>query len=715
MNFKNLVEWSFAGAPLRRWPSRSLVISLLAPLCIGGTLLAQTNAPPVESDSKSKPGVTNVSELPPVVITASPLPSSLFDLAAPVTVLSDEKLRDRMSSTLGETLANEPGITSSYFGPNASRPIIRGLDGDHIRILQNGVGNMDVSALSPDHNVAQDPLTVKKIEVVRGPAALLYGPTAVGGVVNVIDNRIPDTRIDSPITGALEGRYTSPDNGRSFGGVTEGGYKGFNYHIDGFYRQNDDLSIPGFARSARLRAIDPLPPGETEVKGKLVNSQGQADGGAGGLSYVWDKGYVGGSFLGYESDYGTVAEEDVTIRMIQKRWDLAGAFYDPVNFLQSVKWKFGSSYYGHTEFEGPDPGTIFKEDGLNGRIEALHKPIGRMEGAFGYEARRDELSVTGAEGFLPSTDSLTHSAFLFEEVKWDKVRLQFGGRFDHSSVDADSFTTEWTGVTHPAGSREFNTGSGSVGGVYRFVEGYSAALNASYTMRAPLHEELFANGPHLATGQFVVGDPTLDAERSYGFDFTLRKEAGKVTAAATFFYTHFDNFISLSPTGATETNPDNGETVPVFQYVGVPADFIGGEASVMFHLLEEGKNKLHLELKTDYTRATETDSDNPLPRIPPWRFGGDLVYDWNNRLGASISVLRVQDQGRTAPNELATDGYTMLNVGVTYRIVTGKVNWDLLVKGTNLLDEEARVHTSFLKDIAPLGGRGAIVSLRASF
>jgi iron complex outermembrane receptor protein len=660
-------------------------------------------------------GYTNVSELPPMVVSASPLPSSLFDLAAPVTVLSGEKLRDQMSSTLGETLSAEPGITSSYFGPNASRPIIRGLDGDHIRILQNGVGNMDVSALSPDHAVAQDPLTVKKIEVVRGPAALLYGPTAVGGVVNVIDNRIPDTRIDRPITGQLEGRYTSPDNGRDFGGVAEGGYKGFNYHMDGFYRLSDNVEIPGFARSKRLREMDPLPPGEVEEKDKLINSQAQSDGGAGGLSYVWDKGYIGGSFLGYESDYGTVAEKDVTIEMLQKRWDLAGAFYDPVNFLQSVKWKFGDSDYKHTEFEGPEPGTLFKEDGLNGRLEALHKPIGLMEGAFGYEARRDQLSVTGAEGFLPPTDSLSHSFFVFEEVKWDKIRLQFGGRFDHSTVDADSFTTEWTGVTHPAGSREFNTGSGSAGLVYRFIEGYSAGLNASYTMRAPLHQELFANGPHLATGTFEVGDRTLDAERSYGLDFTLRKEIGEITGAATFFYTHFEDFISLSSTGTTETNPDNGETVPVFHYIGVPADFLGVEGSVMFHLLEQPKHKLHLELKTDYTQATDSDTDKPLPRIPPWRFGGELAYDWNEKVGASISAFRVQEQDRVSTNELPTDGYTMLNVGVTYRLATGPVTWDLLVKGTNLLDEEARVHTSFLKDIAPLPGRGATVALRASF
>lgn len=686
-------------------------------LWIGSTtlMLAQTNQPGASAVPDTTAGTNLITELPPMVITASPSPNSLFDLATPVTVLAEEQLRERLATTLGETLASEPGIQSTYFGPNASRPVIRGLEGSHIRVLQNGVGNMDVSELSPDHAVAQDPLTIKRIEVVRGPAALLYGPTAVGGVVNIIDNRIPDTDVPRPVTGQLEGRFTSSNKGRGFGGVIEGGYRGLNYHMDGFIRENDELDIPGLARSRRLRQLDPRPLNE-EPRDTLPNSQGQADGGAGGLSYVWDKGYAGGSFAGFESDYGTVAEEEVTIRMTQRRWDLAGAFYEPIDFLKSVRWKFGASDYEHTEFEGTEAGTVFKEDGLNGRLEALHRSLGRVEGSFGYEARRDELSVQGEEGFLPPTDSLVNSLFVFEEIKWDKVRLQFGGRYDRTRAEADEFTTGWTGVTHPAGSRDFNNGSGSAGVVYDFADDFSTSLNFSYTERAPIHQELFGNGPHLATGQFVIGDPTLSTERCYGLDYTIRRETGKITGSSTFFFTHFDNFVSLEPTGTSVPNPeDPSEALPVFRYSGVPANFVGVEASVMFHFLEEGEHRLHLELKTDYTHATNTDTDEPLPRIPPWRYGADLVYDWKDRFTATVSVLRANSQHRTIMDELPTDGYTMLNLGVTYRFGTGPVDWDLLVRGTNLLDEEARLHTSFLKDIAPLPGRGAVVALRLSF
>jgi iron complex outermembrane receptor protein len=339
-------------------------------------------------------------------------------------------------------------------------------------------------------------------------------------------------------------------------------------------------------------------------------------------------------------------------------------------------------------------------------MEVLHKPIGRFEGAVGYEGRHDKLTASGVEAFLPPTDSLVNSAFIFEEVKWEQVRLQFGGRMDRSDIDADADPK-----FGPARSETFTTGSGAAGVVYRPTEKYSGALNFSYTQRAPVQKELFANGPDIGAGNFTVGDSTLQPEHSYGLDLTLRKESGIVTGTATFFYTHFENFITAVPRGTS----DPTFNLPIYDYKGIPADFLGSEGSVKFRLLEEKPHKVYLELKTDYVQATETRTDNPLPRIPPWRFGGELSYEWNDRLTATLDVQRAQSQHRVAPNELPTDGYTMLNLAVTYRLVTGAVTWDLLVKGTNLLDEEARLHTSFLKDIAPLAGRGALVALRASF
>ena len=438
----------------------------------------------------------------------------------------------------------------------------------------------------------------------------------------------------------------------------------------------------------------------------MPNSQAHSAGGVAGISYVWEKGYVGGSFQRFNNNYGTVAEPDVTDHMSQSRFDLAGAFYEPISLIQSVKWKFGHSDYKQTEFEGSEPGTTFKLDALNGRIEALHKPLGPFEGAVGYEVRRDELNVKGDEASLPPTDSLVNSAFVFEEVKWDKVRLQFGGRIDQSDLEASADPS-----FGPARSKHFTTGSGAIGVVYRPVEQYSGALNFSYTQRAPVQKELFSNGPDIGSGYFLVGASDLKPERSYGLDFTLRKESGWITGSATFFYTHFENFITPAPRGAI----DPTFNLPIYDVKGLPTDFLGAEGAVMFHLLERDKQKLLFELKTDYVRARNADTDQPLPRIPPWRFGGELSYELNECFGASIEIMRTQSQHDTAPNELPTDGFTMLNVGASYRLSTGPVAWDLIVKGTNLLDEEARLHTSFIKDIAPLAGRGALVALRASF
>lgn len=685
----------------------SAVLAATVGLFCASGLAQQTNAPAPPPSA----GVTNT--LPTVVVTASPLPSDLFDLAQPVTVMTGQRLARALTSTLGETLGREPGISSSYYGPNSSRPIIRGLDRDHIRLIQNGVSMMDASAVSVDHTVAQDPLTITRVEVVRGPAALLYGPTAVGGVVNTIDNRIPDVRMPSVATGKIEGRYSSVDSGRSLSGVIEGtpysqGAAGFNFHLDGFERANSDLTIPGFARSRLLRETNPLPPGEIEPRDTLENSQADSRGGSAGTSYVWEKGYVGGAFQTFNNHYGTVAEEDVTIRMFQRRWDLAGAFYDPAKFLQSIKWKFGSADYKQTEFENPVPGTVFTLDSINARVEALHAPLGKFEGAVGYEARHEDLRVTGDEAFLPPTDTMIHSAFIFEEVKWEKARLQFGARMDHTVLAASEDSKFGS-----AKSETFATGSGSAGIVLRLNENFSQALNLSYTQRAPVHQELFANGADLGAGAFLIGTADLEAERSYGIDLTLRKESatGGVTGSVTCFYTRFENFISPEPIGAI----DPTFKLPIYKFRGVPAEFAGVETSVTVPLLVQGQHRLELELKSDFTRATNTDTDEPLPRIPPLRFGANLSYEKKDQFSATLEFLRAQPQHRVTANELPTDGYSLIDISFTIRLGTGPVMWDLLIKGSNLLDEDARLHTSFLKDIAPLPGRGASVALRASF
>ena len=283
-----------------------------------------------------------------MVVTAAPLDRTLFEQAQPVSVLSGDALKLRLEPTLGETLSQEPGITSTSFGPAASRPIIRGLDADRIRVLQNGSSTIDASATSVDHAVSFDPVSASSIEIVRGPATLLYGPNAIGGVVNVIDNRIPDELIDVPLTGTLGARYGSVSAERGGDFILEGGVRGFNYHLEGYKRATDDLSIPGYARSERLREREPLEEGEKEARDTLPNSNLRTEGLSGGTSYVWDKGYLGLAYSGFNTNYGTVAEREVTIDLEQRRWDARGEITTPLPAIKSIKWNLGISDYEHT-------------------------------------------------------------------------------------------------------------------------------------------------------------------------------------------------------------------------------------------------------------------------------------------------------------------------------------------------------------------------------
>jgi len=715
-----------------------LLLGLLAP---AGGALAQT-APPAAPASTNR--THNVhAELPPVVVTASPIPSSLFDLAQPVTVLTDEKLRQQLSSTLGETLARQPGINSTYFGPNASRPVIRGLGGDRVRILQNGLGTMDVSNTSDDHAVAVDPIALKRIEVVRGPAALLYGPNAVGGVVNQIDGRIPEQRLERAFSGRADVRVDSPSTGKVGALMVEGGAKnGWNYHLDGFRRESDNLAIPGFAQTAAQRATT----GDTTA-GKLPGSQATADGGAIGTSYVWDKGHIGASFQGLNNDYGVVTDPAVNIRLHQRRFDLAGSFLQPFDAIQSIKYKVGRADYRHTEYDAGAPGTVFNSLAYNGRLEALHTQVGRLEGAIGYEIRDEKLSAQGAEAFLPPGRTVINSLFIFEELKWDTFRIQFGGRVDFVGADAEAVPAHPNGFFPTADSRSFTTGSGSLGMVYRPVREWSGAVNVSYTQRAPTVTELYAFGPHAATGTFEVGNRNFNSEGNLSLDVSVRRETGHVTGQVGFFYHRFSNFMApfagtLGGAGLVNEdglNADDGstalnggvagdgladrdadadgvvdDTFNVFNFQGVRAEFYGFEGLVTWHMIEDDTQSLHLDLKSDYVRARDRSNGGSLPRISPLRFGGELGYE-RGAFSTSCELMRVQRQGSVSAGELPTPGYVMLNAEIAYKFGSSPNSVELALRGLNLLDQEARNHVSFLKEIAPMPGRGAMVSLRATF
>ena len=672
-------------------------------------LLAATTplalAQKLDDPSKKNPQATTL--LDEVVVTANRFDQTLFQQVQPATVLKGRDLQLKIQPTLGETLNNQPGVSSTSFGPGASRPVVRGLGDDRVRVLQNGTSVLDVSNVSPDHAVAVDPLTVRSVEIVRGPATLLYGPNTIGGVVNVIDDRIPQERFTGTYpTGKIETSAGSADDLFSQSGAVTWGAGPLVFHLDAFDRSTNDISIPGFTRSDALRKADPLPAGTSEPRGTLPNSATKSRGAGLGASYVWEKGYLGFSYSGVDSTYGTVAEPDVTIGMHQRRWDMHGAVYSPTPWIKEINYKLGYSDYDHTEFEGSKAGTEFLIKGYDGRVELLHEKIGLLEGAVGFESQQSQFSALGSEAFLPPVETNVNSMFFFEEIPVDSFRFQFGARYDHQTNE-----TETNAAFGPGVDREFNAFSTSTGIVYTPVEDYAIALAVAYTQRPPTYVELFADGPHVATGTFEVGDRDLGTEDSISLDLSLRKRSGRVTGSASAFYYRFNDFISVQPTGGK----DPVDALPIYAYRPIGANFYGGEIETTFHLLEPvSDSQLDLTFRADYVHAEDRRTGEPIPRIPPFRMGAVLDYS-KGPFDARLEGQYASSQHRHADDELPTDGYFLVNASVSYDLKLGDVATTVYLKGTNLTNEEARQSTSFLKDISPMAGRGVVAGIRTEF
>ncbi len=640
--------------------------------------------------------------LPPVVVTANPLGSGLFDLVPAVSVLGDKDLPLRRESTLGETVSQLPGVSSTYFGPNASRPVIRGLDADRIRILQNGIGLLDISALSPDHTTAVDPLVVDSIEVVRGPAALLYGGAAVGGVVNVLDNRIPQEAI-SGFNGRVETRLGGAAGERSGAAVLEGGNGRVALHADVYARETGNLKIPGFARSSQKRGNDPK---SAEPHGRLPNSSSISDGGALGAALTSDRGYLGLSHSSFNANYGIVAEENVRIDMNSARWDVAGEVRELDTFIQGVKFKYGYTDYGHEELKNGVTETTFKNKGVETRIEATHARLGPFTGVFGMQLTNVNFSALGEEAFVPQVGTGAQALFLYEEATFGEVKLTFGGRGERTALDSAG-----GGSFGAAQTRKFSAQSGAVGALYSLNQNMVLATNLSYTERAPSYAELFAKGRHVATGQYEVGDATLAKEQSNGADVQLRWRSGAHSASIGGYTNRFQNYIGLFNSG--DDVGSNHDLLPEAKFRAVQAGFQGFETEGKFRVAE-GTGSLDLKLRGDYVRATNRDTGEPLPRIAPLRLGAGLDYQIGN-FGARLDVTHAARQDRVAANELPTGGHTLTDAALTWRIKARALNLEATLKGNNLFNQEARVHASPLKDIAPLPGRGVLVGMRVSF
>lgn len=635
-----------------------------------------------------------------VVVTSTALRENPLEVAQPTEVVSGDDLRRQISTSIGETLSKELGVSSSYFGPTASRPIIRGLGGDRVQVLQDGLASLDVSSLSQDHAVTLESVVSQQIEVIKGPAALLYGSGAAGGLVNIVSNRVPLRAPKQPLSGAGEIRGDTAAEERTGAVSIDGGSGTFAVHADYFDRETDDVEIPEFTQSAAVRRAL-LEAGEEPdgARGHIPNTASDASGGALGGSLIGDAARGGASWSRYETTYGIPGEEAAFIDMEQDRYDVKGEL-DLEGAIDTLRFNGAYNDYTHTEFEAPgEPGTVFNQEAYELRFTADHAFGDGWRGTVGAQHVDVDFGALGDEAFVPRSKTKATSLFAFEERHFDRWTIELGGRAEQQKIDVD-----------PAASLpDFDETalSLSAGAVWKFRDEHALAVNLTRTQRNPQPAELYANGPHLAAQRFEVGDPDLNQETAVTADVSLRRSGEGIQWTLNFFHSDYSDYVFPSPTGEVE------DDLPVFDYLQDGAKFHGFEAEAIFPLFEEGEQHLQLRLASDYVRG-ELDNGADLPQIPPLRFGAGLHYDLDQlHLGAEAFYYDKQD--KIATNELPTDSFTMVDVDASYRLPLGAASVFVFLRGTNLLDEDARQHASPLKDIAPLPGRSFHLGARAEF
>ncbi len=633
-----------------------------------------------------------------VIVTARPIGSrDVAHIPQPVNVLSGTELQEKLAATLGETLAREPGVSASDFGQGASRPVIRGLGGGRVRMLENGIGSLDASTVSADHAVGIEPMHADQIEILRGPATLIYGSDAFAGLVNVVNGRLPvdadrETRFegDAQYNTALAERMIAL---RADGRVDEA----LGLHFDALHRDTDDYE---------------------SGTGTVANSHLSTDDLSLGVGVNGERGYMAAAFGRFASTYGIPAaagaDEFPFIELDQDRVDLAGLVESPLPWLQSASLRVGYVDYEHTEFEAvAEPGTRFTNNEWEGRGEFRHEPVGAWNGVFGVHYRNRSLNAVGEEAYVPGTKSRSTGVFLMEEADRGDWHVELGARFEHARAeptDLSGFDT----VDH-------DLFSVSGGLLWSFTPGHGLGLSVTRAQRAPAPEELFAGGPHLATGTFEIGTPGLGAETAHNVDLSVRRTTGPwtwgvnlyVNAIADFI---FQDFTDLDRDGSADLVDEAGQPGGEFLRVVYAQDdvlFYGIEAETRFELFDDHRGHLDLHAWGDWVRA-RFDGGNNLPRIPPGRIGVGL--DWSRGpWHADLSLMHVFRQGQAAQLESETAGHTVLDVGLRREFDWNGLGAGLFLRGTNLLDETARRHASFLKDRAPLPGRSVTAGVSIAY
>lgn len=669
-------------------------------MAIQRTLLARAVLSALATLSAAAQAQTVEKTLPSIVVTATPFNSEeSAQILAPAKVLSGPELRDKLGTSLGDTLSHELGVSASAFGAGASRPIIRGLEGPRIKILQNGMSVSDVSSLSNDHAVTAEASTARQIEILRGPAALLYGSGAIGGLVNVVNDRIPTELLARP-SGETELRAGSVNRERSLSFSADGASGSIGLHLDGSARNTGDYCIPGFA------ALDNPNSSYGTLPSSFTHERTLGFGG----SHIADWGYIGASVDTLDDHYGIPTAEKSFIDLSQTRFNVEGLIRQPFASFESLKFKLASSDYRHTEnAEDGTPQTIFSNKALETRWELAHRPLADWRGTLGMQTEQSKFSALGAGTGLPDTvpvaKSTSVAAFAVEERDFGPVRASAGLRLE--SVDR---RPEDAGRP----KRSFNLASSSVGGLWTFMPGYGFGATLSLAQRAPAIEELYSQGPHESTATFDIGDAALQKETSRNIELTLQKTEGLVHWKANVFENRVKSYVFGRTDGTMVDEAGDPQADGEFmlrKWSQGDATIRGAEGEISYNMHGQG---LSLRTFADTSRGT-LDNAGSLPLQPATRFGADAGYRqglWRS----GVSVLHAQSQDRLASFEtVATPAYTQVDANLSYTKRFGTTQWTWFAIAKNLLNQDIRLSTSLLRDVAPQPGRNLIVGVRTRF
>ncbi|MDB5704521.1 MAG: TonB-dependent receptor [Sphingomonas bacterium] len=674
------------------------------------------------------------------VIVTAPFAQSEKDVLSGTSVVNGAELTRDLQPTIGETLAKQPGVSASSFGPSASRPILRGLQGIRAQVLTDGIGSIDVSNTSVDHAVVIDPLLAERIEVLRGPSVLLFGSSVIGGLVNVIDTRIPRSvpakgyRLDATAT------YGSAANERSLGAAGDVAVgEHLVLHADGSYSKSDDLHIGGYALTPERRAqaiatslLPPAPPvpgedpidyaGNAAIKDTLPNSAAKTWTAGAGATLITDTGNLGISYSHYASLYGVPiryatlpgeGQEAPRLDIVQNRYDLRGEVNVGGGFLDRIRIRAGHADYRHFELDqGGAIGTAFYNNGTEARLELVQANQGGWQGASGVQFFNRVFDVVGDEAFLPKSETNQTSLFTLQQLDRGAFKAEAGLRYEMSDVAARTPTDD---LRFFGGERHFEALSGSIGASYGLSDAIRVGLNLSHTERAPSADELFANGAHAGTQAYELGNPDFRLEKSWGLEATFHAHGQGYSFDASAYYNRFSNYIAeiqVAQAVCEAAAAPSGRTVdfPCFQSQQADATYYGAEAEASVVLARIGGYKINADALGDYVHASIVDQ-GPVPRIPPMRVLGGVEAQ-GDMLNGRIEVEHVFDQDRIAAYDTPTAGYTMVNASVGISPFGAASKTTLTITANNIFDVDARRATSFLKDFAPLAGRDIRATLR---